>query len=96
MLRNYTSAQLYYWWARFTRNMYLRDPNEFTSMRLLLEDRADDGFNILPEVMEHNISLAWTVPFWSDDVVNVPSSRFSFITVLIQSPAPLSPHIYHL
>jgi hypothetical protein len=23
--------------------MYLRDPDEFTSMRLLLEDRADDG-----------------------------------------------------
>jgi hypothetical protein len=96
MLRNYTSAQLYYWWARFNRNMYLRDPDEFTSMRLLLEDRADDGFNILPEVMEHDISLAWTVPFWSDDVVNVPSSRFSFITALIQSPAPLSPPTYHL
>jgi hypothetical protein len=69
--------------------MYLKDSDKFTSMRLLLEDRADDGFNILPEVMEHDISLSWTVPFWSDDIVYVPLSRFPLITAL-------SPLIYHL
>jgi hypothetical protein len=82
-LRQYTSAQLYFWWAFYNKNDYCLDENEFISSELLLADRRDDGFNIIPALIEHDVSLAWTTPFWNDDVVDVPTSK---------PPVALSPH----
>jgi hypothetical protein len=74
-LRQYTSAQLYYWWAFFHKNAYCLDEDEFISSELLLAERNEDGFNIIPALIEHDVSLAWTTPFWNDDVVEVPTCK---------------------
>jgi hypothetical protein len=72
-LHQYTSAQLYYWWAFFNQNNYCRHEDEFISSEMLLADRDEDGFNIIPVLTEREVSLAWTLPFWNDDVVNIPT-----------------------
>jgi hypothetical protein len=73
-LHQYTSAQLYYWWAFYNKSNYCRQEDEFISSEMLLADRDQDGFNIIHGLTERGVSLAWTLPFWNDDVVDVPTS----------------------
>jgi hypothetical protein len=40
---------------------------------MLLADRDEDGFNIIPVLTKREVSLAWTLPFWNDNVVNIPT-----------------------
>jgi hypothetical protein len=51
-----------------------RHKDEFISSEMLLADRDEDGFNITAALTEREVSLAWTLPFWNDDVVDVPTS----------------------
>jgi hypothetical protein len=73
-LHQYTSAQLYYWWAFFNQNNYCQHEDEFISSEMLLADCDEDGFNIIPALTEREVSLAWTLLFWNDDVVDVPTA----------------------
>jgi hypothetical protein len=73
-LHQYTAGQLYYWWAFFNKNNYCRHEDEFISCEMLLADRDEDGFNLIPALTEREVSLAWTLPFWNDDVVDVTTS----------------------
>jgi hypothetical protein len=51
-LHQYTSAQLYYWWAFYNKSNYCRHEDEFISSEMLLADRDQDGFNIIHGLTE--------------------------------------------
>jgi hypothetical protein len=72
-LHQYTSAQLYFWWSHFNQSNYCGHEDEFISSEMLLADRDEDGFNIIAALTEREVSLAWTLPFWNDDLVDVPT-----------------------
>ncbi|KAK9482515.1 hypothetical protein V1527DRAFT_415121, partial [Lipomyces starkeyi] len=76
-LHTITRQQVYNVWLSFTRIQWERDPtNDFLSAQLLIGEQ--DGYQLVEEIQELGVSLAFVAPCFSD-TVNYDRAKMSEI-----------------
>ncbi|KAK9311507.1 hypothetical protein V1524DRAFT_418945 [Lipomyces starkeyi] len=91
-LHTITRQQVYNVWLSFTRKDWERDPkNDFLSAQLLIGEQ--DGYQLVEELQEPGVSLAFVTPCFSD-TVNYDRAKMS--EIFVDSTFSTNRHGYEL